>query len=100
LKNWVLFQGILFGLIGIVLVYLTFSKVSFGEVIGVIKTGNFYILIPIFIVSFLVLVIRVWRWKLLYKQSKIETNPIWLFQIRLVFFYLEQKHSLKQKGVQ
>lgn len=79
MKNWVLFQGILFGLIGIVLVYLTFSKVSFGEVIGVIKTGNFYILIPIFIVSFLVLVIRVWRWKLLYKQSKIETNPIWLF---------------------
>jgi uncharacterized membrane protein YbhN (UPF0104 family) len=79
LKNWVLFQGILFGLIGIVLVYLTFSKVSFGEVIGVIQTGNFFVLIPIFLVSFLVLVIRVWRWKLLYKQSKIETNSIWLF---------------------
>ncbi|MFY8109061.1 MAG: lysylphosphatidylglycerol synthase domain-containing protein, partial [Bacteroidia bacterium] len=72
MKNWVLFQGILFALIGIALVYLTFSKVSFGEVIGVIQTGNFFVLIPIFIVSFLVLVVRVWRWKLLYKQSKIE----------------------------
>ena len=79
LKNWVIFQAIFFGLIGILLVYLTFSKVSFVEVIDVIKTGNFLILVPILIVSFLVLVVRVWRWKLLFKQSKIETNSISLF---------------------
>ena len=79
MKNWVYIQSVLFALLGIGLVYLTFSKVSFSEILDVIKTGNFLVLIPVLLVSVSVVFIRVWRWGLLYKHGGLELKSSSLF---------------------
>jgi hypothetical protein len=79
LKNWVIIQGVFFAALGVLLIYLTLSKVPFEDVLVVIKTGNFLVLIPVFLVSILVILIRVWRWKLLFNENKTAINNISLF---------------------
>ncbi|MFY8021152.1 MAG: lysylphosphatidylglycerol synthase transmembrane domain-containing protein [Bacteroidia bacterium] len=79
MKSWVYIQSVLFALLGIGLVYLTFSKVSFQELIEVIKTGNFWVLIPVFFVSISVVFLRVWRWSLLYKHGGLPIKANALF---------------------
>jgi len=71
-KRLVIWQSILFALLGMVLLYFSFRKTDFSELWLIIQTGNHWVILPVFFVSAWVMVARSLRWKILYKGAGIE----------------------------
>jgi len=52
-------------LVGILFIYLSFKKLEIKNIISIIKAGNYWAVIPVFIVSIFGYYIRTLRWKML-----------------------------------
>lgn len=76
-SSW--WQWILLASVGAGLMYLSFRSVSFGEVLDVIRGGNYVVFIPVLLVSVVVYLSRVKRWQMLLRQLGTETPPSFLF---------------------
>lgn len=76
-SSW--WQWILLAAVGAGLMYLSFRSVSVGEVLQVIKGGNYAVFVPVLMVSVLVYLSRVKRWQLLLRKLGTETPPSFLF---------------------
>ena len=70
-KRLVIWQSILFALLGIVLLYFSFRKTDFNALWQVIQQGNHWVILPVFFVSVWVMVARSLRWKILYKGANV-----------------------------
>lgn len=65
--------------IGVVLVYATFNNFNVNEVVSAVKTGNYFVVMPVLAVSIAVYILRVLRWHLLYKTIQVNANKKILF---------------------
>ncbi len=84
-KHWI--QNLVFALLGLSLVYGTFSNLSFKEVGTILKQGDYIMVIPVLFTSVAVILFRAWRWKLLYRAAG-RTEPSVLLFHALSFGYL------------
>lgn len=75
----VIFQTILFALLGIVLLYFSFNKIHISELVAVLKNGDYTAVLPVFLVSLMVYVSRVKRWQILYKATHKNVPESFLF---------------------
>lgn len=75
----VIFQTILFALLGIVLLYFSFNKIQISELVAVLKNGDYTAVLPVFLVSLMVYVSRVKRWQILYKATHKNVPESFLF---------------------
>jgi uncharacterized membrane protein YbhN (UPF0104 family) len=64
-----IWQSVMFALLGAALLYFSFDKIDFNALIEVFKTGSYSVVIPVFFVSLIVYVSRVKRWQILYKAA-------------------------------
>ncbi len=64
---------------GLFLLWLSLKGTDFKEIKQVLISGNYWIMIPVLIVSILVYIFRVARWKILYKGIHLEAKPDVLF---------------------
>lgn len=78
-NKWVVFQSIIFALIGIGFIYLSFHKTNIDELAQVFQIGRYWVTIPVFIVSLAVYWARVKRWQLLFKATEIIAPNNFLF---------------------
>ncbi|OYU96139.1 MAG: hypothetical protein CFE21_06930 [Bacteroidetes bacterium B1(2017)] len=65
-KRYVYLQSTLFAILGIGLLYVSFRKTNFSELLGVIQNGNHWVLAPVFFVSVWVIIARSLRWQVLF----------------------------------
>ncbi len=81
MKKWLAFTltYILPAGLGVLLIYATFKNIEFESIVSAFKQGNFWVIAPVALVSILVYVLRVIRWKLLYKTVGINANSHTLF---------------------
>jgi uncharacterized membrane protein YbhN (UPF0104 family) len=81
MKKWLTFilTYILPAGLGVLLVYATFKNIELNSIINAFKHGNYWVIAPVALVSILVYVLRVIRWKLLYKTVGIHANSYNLF---------------------
>ncbi len=64
---------------GLFLLWLSLKGTNFKELKQVLVSGNYWTMIPVFLVSILVYIFRVARWKILYKGIHLEAKPNVLF---------------------
>lgn len=74
-----IWQSVLFALLGIGLLYFSFNKIDFLALLEVLKKGDYTAVIPVFFVSLIVYVSRVKRWQILYKAAGYHAPPNFLF---------------------
>ncbi len=60
---------------GLFLLWLSLKGTDFKEIKQVLISGNYWIMIPVLIVSILVYIFRVARWKILYNGIHLEAKP-------------------------
>ncbi|MDZ4666397.1 MAG: lysylphosphatidylglycerol synthase transmembrane domain-containing protein [bacterium] len=77
-KRAVFLQSIFFASLGILFLYLSFRKTNFTNLWQVFQMGNYWVVLPVFLVSITVYISRVKRWKLLYKASQIDAPQSYL----------------------
>jgi uncharacterized protein (TIRG00374 family) len=65
----IVLQSILFGCIGVILIYLSFQKLDLLSLINTLKRGDYYVVLPVFLVSLLVYFSRVKRWQILFEAT-------------------------------
>lgn len=75
---WVI-QFVFLALLGGGLLFLSFRKIELGDLIAVIASGNFLMILPVFLVSLLVYLIRVRRWQLLFRGIGVQAPGNYLF---------------------
>jgi glycosyltransferase 2 family protein len=78
LKKNALIQTLVFALMGVFLLYLSFRKTDFSEILLVISQGDFWVMIPVLFVSIGVYISRVKRWQLLFETIKIKAPANYL----------------------
>lgn len=61
--------------LGIVLLWLSLKETNFKEIQAVLRSGNYWVMLPVLLVSFLVYLFRVARWRILYKGIQLEAKP-------------------------
>jgi uncharacterized membrane protein YbhN (UPF0104 family) len=78
-KFWVVFQSVFFATIGILLLYLSFRKTNFASITYILKSGNYWVVLPVFLVSLIVYLSRIKRWQLLYESIGTKAPLNYLF---------------------
>jgi uncharacterized membrane protein YbhN (UPF0104 family) len=78
-KFWVVFQSVFFALIGAILLYLSFRKTDFASIATILKSGNYWVMAPVFMVSLMVYLSRIKRWQLLYESIGTKAPLNYLF---------------------
>lgn len=81
MKKWFKFAltYILPALLGLLLVYATFKNIALSSILNAFNNGNFWVILPVAMVSVLVYVLRVIRWHLLYQTVGVSVNSKNLF---------------------
>ncbi len=64
---------------GLLLLWLSFKGTNFSEIKQVLSSGNYWVMIPVLGVSFLVYFFRIARWRILFKGLQMEAKPKVLF---------------------
>lgn len=61
------------------LLWFSLRKVRLAEVVEVIKSGNYYMVLPVLVISVVVYLLRIHRWSLLFRTLNVKTHSGHLF---------------------
>jgi len=79
---------ILFAAIGVVLLFLSFRKVHFSDLLTILNSGNYSTVFPVLVVTILVYIMRVSRWSILLKSLDIKVPRISLFAALFIGYFV------------
>lgn len=80
MKKYLVYVNYLaFAFLGLVLLWLSFRQTNIAEIGKVLKTGNYWVMLPVSLVSVMVYVARVLRWQLLFNGIHLKAPRSYLF---------------------
>ena len=84
--NIIVFIGLL--ILGIGLIYYTIAEQNFEELKRELLSVNYYMIIPVLLVSITIHAIRAYRWQLLVKTQELDLSYIKMFHAMMLGYFL------------